>query len=443
MDRTALLNEIYAARTRLEGDLAGLTPEQMTAPDLPGDWSVKDLLAHLGWWEQRACELYADLAQGREPEHPVDDAQLDALNARLLEPFHAQDLDSVRDFERKAYRRLLRLVETAPEENLFDAQRFAWLRGEPFVEWVRGNSSGHYAEHFPMLEQKLAEVSSTADVAQRRHPLVRRAGEFLEHEGRDIDRALYDFAFGTLPAAAVLDVLARYQNADGGFTRLEFDIEAPVSNPFAADLALVILNWVAAPVDHPLVTRLVEHLESTQQADGTWRFTPEVYQHTLAPWFQQWAWPNLSPSGQIAGQLKALGLGSNRLHTRVQNLFAWKADPADLTGDEYYTIPPYAAYLQTEWDFPQADFYRWGTVWWLVRQSLRQPGIDASHFFDLIRQPASAVARRLPADLLQTRLDQLQADQQPDGGWPTPYAAHWRKWTTITNLLVLRAYGKV
>jgi hypothetical protein len=37
----------------------------------------------------------------------------------------------------------------------------------------------------------------------------------------------------------------------------------------------------------------------------------------------------------------------------------------------------------------------------------------------------------------------LAAEQQEDGGWPTPYNPNWRGWVTVQNLLVLRAFGKI
>ncbi len=158
MDRVSLLNEINAGRAQLETVLTRFTPAQMNETDLPGGWSLKDLLAHFGWWEQRAIEIYRDLADGKFPMRPITPGDLDAVNAQILEQFRARSLDEVRAFEQEAYRALLNLAETAPETDLFDPQRFSsWTNGEPFAEWILGNSSGHYLEHWPSLESKLAE----------------------------------------------------------------------------------------------------------------------------------------------------------------------------------------------------------------------------------------------------------------------------------------------
>ncbi|RPJ52054.1 MAG: ClbS/DfsB family four-helix bundle protein [Chloroflexi bacterium] len=459
MDRTDLLTLISNARTRLESALARLTPAQMTEPDLPSNWSVKDLLAHLGRWEERAVYLYATLVRGDSPETIRNEEEVDAFNAETLEMFRPRSLDEVREYERTAYNELLHQVETAPEEDLFDPTRFAWTDGQPFVNLVSVNTYDHYAEHMPALDAKLAEdrealrppaVESPLDLPDysgsppgRLNPVVQLASEFLGREGRNIDLALYHYHFGAKSVESVLDVLAHHQNEDGGFRDLEVDIHAPVSNPFATEIALVILTWIDPPRDHPLVKRLVSYLETTQDEEGNWTFTPEVYQYELAPWFQGWQWPNLNPSCSLAGLLKELGLGSDLLHKRVQSLFDRLANPADLVSNEFYAARPYAYYFQTEWNFPMAELYRSGAVWWLIRQHLTNPDLDATHFIEYAPNPESAVAKRLPPDVLKAKLDQLLTDQSGDGGWTTPYDPRWRPWVTIRNLMSLRAYGRI
>ncbi len=57
---------------------------------------------------------------------------------------------------------------------------------------------------------------------------VAEAKRFFESHGRDIDRARFAYHFGEMPQAEMLEVLARYQNPDGGFGHgLEVDIKAP------------------------------------------------------------------------------------------------------------------------------------------------------------------------------------------------------------------------
>jgi hypothetical protein len=274
--------------------------------------------------------------------------------------------------------------------------------------------------------------------------MVERAREFVHAHGRDIDQARFDYHFGGLPLEQLLAVLGRYQNGDGGFGNgLEPDIGAPDSNPFATELALEYCMQAAAPRDHPLLTKAVAHLEETQGEDGCWRFAPAVSEHPLAPWFQGWEWPNLNPACTIDGLLRELGLGSRRLHERVEQLFAQRQSVADLAGDDFYGARPYAYYFLPEWEHPRRELYRGGVLWWLIRGHVAGTIADAGHFFAYVRSPHTFFGRHLPAEIIAAELERMLAEQQEDGGWPSPYAPHWRGPITVGNLLTLQAFGRL
>jgi hypothetical protein len=270
-----------------------------------------------------------------------------------------------------------------------------------------------------------------------------KAHQFFQQQGRDIDQALWAYHFGGQTQEHLLAILADYQNPDGGFRGLEADIKAPDSNPFATELALLICLQANAPREHPVLQKTVAHLEQTQEENGNWRFAPGVYEHELAPWFQGWEWPNLNPACTITGLLKELGLGSERLHARVECLFAQLSRVEDLTGDEFYGVRPYASYFLPAWSHPQRDLYLAGVLWWLIRQHIVSKELDSNHFFAYVRQPQTYTARLLPEAILSEQLDRMEAEQEEDGGWPTPYNPDWRGWTSIQNLLVLRAFGRI
>jgi hypothetical protein len=274
--------------------------------------------------------------------------------------------------------------------------------------------------------------------------ILTHAADYFTANGRAIDRARFAYHFADGPRAAVVDALGQYQNDDGGFGHaLEVDIAAPVSNPFATELALLICLQAGIEREEPLLLRTVAYLEATQEEDGGWRFAPEVYAHELAPWFQGWEWPNLNPACSLAAQLRELGLGSEQLHQRVEGLFARLADVRQVATGEYYDVRPYAYYFLPEGGHPQRELYLAGVLWWLIRQHLAGTVADAGHFFDYVREPQTYTGRLLPAAIREHWLEALVAEQQPDGGWPTPYNPAWRGWVTVQNLLVLRAFGRV
>ena len=154
MDKNELLHEIESGRKALDEALARLAPEQMQVDNaLYGAWSVKDLLVHLGFWEQRAAVIFAALQHGDTVPNLLGGTNLDEVNARAYAAGHALPLEQVQADEKAAYVFLLRLTEVATESDLFDADRFTWTQGRPFWEWLEGNSYGHYAEHMVALKE--------------------------------------------------------------------------------------------------------------------------------------------------------------------------------------------------------------------------------------------------------------------------------------------------
>lgn len=162
MDRDELLERIRSGRLELEEVIAGIEDHLMAVAALPGGWSVKDLLAHIGWWERRVVNAYQVLRRGEVPDSVSEGGSLNELNARVSETYRDQPLAQVRQEEAVAYRALLAVAEEAPEGDLFDQSRFAWTEGRAFYELICDNSWGHYEEHLPDVKAWLAKGSVTS-----------------------------------------------------------------------------------------------------------------------------------------------------------------------------------------------------------------------------------------------------------------------------------------
>jgi hypothetical protein len=144
MNKTELLANIRSGRKQLEVALARFSEAELLAPRLHGGWSLKDLIAHFGFWEGRSATLYGYLLRDEEP---ADDPPLDELNAQAFAQSQVKSLDEVRRDERAAYTQLLTIAVDASEDTLFNPLKFAWTQGKPFAEWIENNTYGHYEEH--------------------------------------------------------------------------------------------------------------------------------------------------------------------------------------------------------------------------------------------------------------------------------------------------------
>ena len=150
MNQAELLVRIRSGRSQFESALAPFSDDQVLAPILHGGWSLKDLIAHLGFWEQHTALRFSALLRGVEP--PDEALTQDEPNARAYAQNQHKPLAEVRLQEQTAYEQLLLLVENAAGDDLFNPQRFVWTEGKPFAEWIEGNTYGHYEEHLADFE---------------------------------------------------------------------------------------------------------------------------------------------------------------------------------------------------------------------------------------------------------------------------------------------------
>ena len=80
-----LLRDLQAARGEFMAALADVEPDLLTAPGLVGEWSARELIAHLGYWTgrlPRRCITPMDrTGDFGEDEHDVDERN--AIVARV------------------------------------------------------------------------------------------------------------------------------------------------------------------------------------------------------------------------------------------------------------------------------------------------------------------------------------------------------------------------
>lgn len=264
-----------------------------------------------------------------------------------------------------------------------------------------------------------------------------RGRAFLDAQGYAVGTAWVAHRWQGAPVSAVIEALSTYQNEDGGFGKgLEVDIKAPVSNPFAARLAMHVLTTLDDAVHGPLLHGLERWLIEHQDEDGDWHFAPEVYQYELAPWFAGWTFPSLNPACCLAGFAARLGIGNATMQGRVRALFDERASLDEARIGEFYNVLPYVDYLAGV-DHPERDAYRDAIAASIVATAERGGYADAGHFFEHALGGGDDLMRRLPKALIAEQRTRLVGEQQDDGGWPTPYDPAWRPWVTASSLMIL------
>lgn len=140
----ALVADLLDARRAFDEALADADPALLTAPGLLGDWSARELIAHMGYWAGHAGEALHYAAQGRLPEFEVDEIPtVDERNEIVARVASETDLSTVRQREQAAFDALVEAMRSADE---------AWLpqrtgAGETLEQILREDGPAHYREH--------------------------------------------------------------------------------------------------------------------------------------------------------------------------------------------------------------------------------------------------------------------------------------------------------
>src|SRR5436305_6373878 len=115
MERQQLLKRLEKAWTAIKESYAGLSDAQLTEPGVVGDWSVKDILAHVTTWEEEALKYLPLILTGGRPPRYIQSGGIDAFNAQM--PEHKRSLalsDVLRQLD-ETHSRLIDYIQSVPK----------------------------------------------------------------------------------------------------------------------------------------------------------------------------------------------------------------------------------------------------------------------------------------------------------------------------------------
>lgn len=136
-----ILAKIETTWDDLQSACDGLSDEDMQAPGVTGEWSVKDLLAHVTTWEEVTMTLSRAQLTGTPPPGGDDGEpwDLDRFNARTSAEKAALSLDEVRRQLAATHEELLAWIPTVPDDQL--------VPGSEVEDRLKADTWDHYPEH--------------------------------------------------------------------------------------------------------------------------------------------------------------------------------------------------------------------------------------------------------------------------------------------------------
>ena len=166
MNKRELLETMQGERAQWQSLLDEVGEGRMTQAGVAGDWSVKDIVAHVTTYERWLVERL-EAARGHEQRKiAADQLDLEPRNALIQEEHKAAPLPKVLAESQQVFQQLVALVEELSDEDLTDPERLgsyldpAWSEGLPVWQCIVADSIEHYHQHIPgiraWLEQQRA-----------------------------------------------------------------------------------------------------------------------------------------------------------------------------------------------------------------------------------------------------------------------------------------------
>ena len=153
MENQRLIEELTAAREALFETLGAVSPESMTTPGLLGEWSGRELIAHLGYWAGHAVEVIHAGEEGRLEEIGAGEPTVDEVNETVARIARETDLATVRRREAASVDALIERLGTMDPVLLVERLP----DGATVEEGIREDGAAHYRGHADELRAIVEE----------------------------------------------------------------------------------------------------------------------------------------------------------------------------------------------------------------------------------------------------------------------------------------------
>ncbi|HEV7129773.1 MAG TPA: DinB family protein [Ktedonobacterales bacterium] len=161
MTGVRLASILRTERTHLAALLERVGPERMEEPGVEGTWSVKELVAHLTWYERAVVDAARQvLGTGTFTRARPADITMDELNARVASESRARPVADVLAEADRVFAQLLDLIAACPEDLLNDPRRMGLP--DDVVPWmlVANNSYAHFRQHEQAIQEWLDRTTA-------------------------------------------------------------------------------------------------------------------------------------------------------------------------------------------------------------------------------------------------------------------------------------------
>lgn len=139
-----LVDDLVAAREEFLAAIDAVDAELLTTPGLLGEWSARELIAHLGYWAGDSVESIHAVEDGRAAEYGAERRSVEEVNETVARVARETDLATVRKREAATYETLVeRLRRLDPSLLATPLPHFEVT----LEEGIREDGPDHYRQH--------------------------------------------------------------------------------------------------------------------------------------------------------------------------------------------------------------------------------------------------------------------------------------------------------
>jgi hypothetical protein len=165
MNKTKFLDIMRTERKQWEALLSEVGIARMEIPGAAGEWSVKDIIAHITAYEQGLVEWLRAASCGETVEFPIlDHPDLDYRNQLIYSVNRSRTLEEVLQESEEVFHELSQLVASLLEEELLDPDKTAWFvigrwkEARPLWKCIADDSYEHYKQHVEGVREWLNRI---------------------------------------------------------------------------------------------------------------------------------------------------------------------------------------------------------------------------------------------------------------------------------------------
>jgi len=145
LKKDEFLDAVRSERRQWDELVSGIDNERMAESGTIGDWSVKNIICHISWFEREMAEL---LETRTLVGSDLWNLPTDERNDAIFQQYRTQPLEEALSVSRESFDRLVSAIETLAEDELSDPRRYQNMPSD-WVPWqiVAQNSYEHYEHH--------------------------------------------------------------------------------------------------------------------------------------------------------------------------------------------------------------------------------------------------------------------------------------------------------